>query len=90
MIQLSGSAGDSAQEIFNVTSGPRITLSPASGRPGIDVIVNGTGFLPTDTSCTISSPSSGSIILNAGCSVNAGSRTPQAASSLVMFCQVNM
>ncbi|MGA2625427.1 MAG: hypothetical protein ABSF63_00005 [Candidatus Bathyarchaeia archaeon] len=49
------SSGDFAQAVLNVVSGPKITLSPATGQPGAHILVNGTGFLPTDTSCTVTS-----------------------------------
>ncbi|MGA3406095.1 MAG: hypothetical protein ABSD49_10235, partial [Candidatus Bathyarchaeia archaeon] len=67
------SQGDFAQQLFHVTSNPTatITLSPASGPVGTDVIVNGTGFLPTDTSCSISSLTPG-FITNAGCAITTG------------------
>ncbi len=48
------SAGDFAQAVLNVVSGPKIGLTPSTGQPGAHILVNGTGFLPTDTSCTIS------------------------------------
>ena len=57
IIQVQGSGGDIAQAILNVVSGPAIFLSPASARTGAHILVNGTGFLPTDTSCSVSSPS---------------------------------
>ena len=79
VIQVDGSGGDSAQAIFDVTIGASITLSPASGRIGIHVNVNGTNFLPTDTACTISSPTSGTIILDGACAVNAGTGKPEAS-----------
>ncbi len=46
---------DTAQALLNVVGGPKISLNPATGQPGVHVEVNGTGFLPTDTSCTVSS-----------------------------------
>jgi len=79
VIQVSGDQGDSAQAVFSVTSGPSITLSPASGKIGIHVAVNGTNFLPTDTTCTISSPTSGSIILDGACAISAGTGKPEAS-----------
>lgn len=75
VIRVTGNQGDFAEGIINVTVGPRITLSPASGRTGTHVLVNGTGFLPTDTSCTISSPTWSGLILQGACSINAGSQT---------------
>jgi hypothetical protein len=73
VIQVAGSAGDSAQAIFSVTLGARITLSPGTASPGTHVDVNGTGFLPTDTSCTILSPGSSAVIsTSAGCATQLG------------------
>ncbi len=76
VIQVSGSAGDSAQAIFNVTAGAFIQLSginggfaslgkAASGPTGTHVSVTGSRFLPGDANsgtCSISSPSSGNVI----------------------------
>lgn len=75
IIQVTGNGGDSAQAILNVVGGPAIFLSPATGRPGTHVLVNGTGFLPTDTTCSLSSPSSSNPILSgtASCVVRSGS-----------------
>jgi hypothetical protein len=75
VIEVYGSAGDSAQAMFAVTVGPTLTLSPGSGRIGTDVIVNGTGFLPTDGTCTIYGPSS-SIVTAAACSMRLGTGNP--------------
>jgi hypothetical protein len=79
VIQASGDQGDFAQAIFNVASGPSITLSPASGTVGTHVVVNGTNFLPTDTSCTISSPTSSAVILDGACAISAGTGKPEAS-----------
>src|SRR5208337_1354566 len=66
--------GDSAQAILNVVSGPSIKLSPATGQPGTHVLVNGTGFLPTDQSCSVSSPGSNAIDPGtAACVIHVGS-----------------
>jgi hypothetical protein len=62
VIQVTGNGGDFAQAIVSVTSGPAITLKPTTGLPGASIIVNGTGFLPTDTSCAIGAPGSGAIL----------------------------
>jgi len=73
------SAGDFAQALLNVVSGPKIRLSPATGQPGAHIAVNGTGFLPTDTSCTLSTvgldANGHSAILSgtAGCAISVGS-----------------
>src|SRR5208282_1112661 len=61
--------GDYAQAIFTVTSGPTLLLLPPKGPTGTHVQINGTGFLPTDTTCTISAPNSGGIIVNAACTI---------------------
>ncbi len=74
VVQLSGNTGDFAEKTFHVVSGPKITLSPGSGGIGIQVIVNGTGFQPSDTSCSIS----GTPVLNGACSVSAGTGAPSA------------
>ena len=77
VIQASGNMGDSAQTILEVTGGAQLQLSPATGGPGLDVAVQGSGFLPTDTTCTISSPSSPSPILpgSAACVIQGGRAT---------------
>jgi hypothetical protein len=68
------SVGDFATAIFNVTLGPKITLSRGTAPPGLSVNVNGTGFLPTDTACSISSPGSGAVLsVTAACVKQAGS-----------------
>jgi len=73
IVQVTGSGGDFAQAIFNVTLGPKITLSPATVPPGHSVIVNGTSFLPIDTTCTITSPSANVVETgSAACVVRAG------------------
>ena len=66
------SVGDFAQQVFTVTGGPLITLSPANGVPGTDISVSGTGFQFSDQSCSITSPSSPNVVINAGCSVTSG------------------
>ncbi len=73
------SVGDFAQEVLNVVGGPAIKLKPSTGQPGVHVLVNGTGFLPTDTSCTISSVGfdanghSPLLAGTAGCAITVGS-----------------
>jgi hypothetical protein len=63
VIQVCGSPlGDFAQAIFNVTFGPVIRLFPSSGRIGIHVAFNGTGFLPTDVTCAVGAPGSGAVL----------------------------
>jgi len=63
VVEAFGNRGDFAQAVLKVSGGAQLQLSPASGAPGVDVSIKGTGFLPTDTTCTISSPSSPSPIL---------------------------
>ncbi|HUO41759.1 MAG TPA: hypothetical protein VMU35_02200 [Methylomirabilota bacterium] len=75
LVQVSCNQGDLAQAVFNVTLGPKLSLSPGTGAIGTHVLVNGTGFLPTDNTCTISGPGS-AIVLAAGCSIQAGTGTP--------------
>jgi len=53
-------------------------LSPATGQLGSHVLVIGSGFLPTDTTCTISSPTHNVILAGTvACVIQAGSGTPQ-------------
>jgi roadblock/LC7 domain-containing protein len=74
VIQVSGSAGDSAQAVFNVASGPTITLKPANGDADTYVAVSGSSFLPTDNFCTISSPGSNAVLAGtAECAINSSS-----------------
>ena len=68
----SPSAGDFAQQVFTVTAGPLITLSPANGVSGTDISVSGTGFQLSDQSCSITSPSNPNVVENPGCSVTSG------------------
>ena len=72
VIRVSGNGGDFAQSVFNVTVGAKLSLSPASGRIGTHAMVNGTGFLPTDHTCTISSPSGLILAGTAACSIQLG------------------
>jgi len=52
----------------------QVGLTPAVAAPGGHVSVQGTGFLPTDTTCTISSPNTPNLIFNgtAACVIQAG------------------
>ena len=74
VVQASGNMGDSAQTILEVSGGAQLLLSPATGGPGLDVVVQGSGFLPTDTTCTIGSPSSPNPILpgSGACVIQSG------------------
>jgi hypothetical protein len=65
------SVGDFAQQVFTVTGGPLITLSPATGVPGNDISVSGTGFQLSDQACSITSPNP-NVVINSGCSVTSG------------------
>ena len=78
VIQVSGNDGDFAQEILQVSGGAQIGLSPGTGAAGVDIAISGSGFLPTDTTCSISSPSSASLILagTVACVIQVGSGTP--------------
>ena len=68
------SVGDFAQALLNVVSGPAIRLYPTTGQPGAHVVVNGTGFLPTDTFCGIGAPGSNAVLPGTqACVVHAGS-----------------
>jgi hypothetical protein len=58
IVQVTGNGGDFAQAIFNVTQGALLVLSPTNGVIGAHISFTGTGFLPTDTSCTVVSGSS--------------------------------
>jgi hypothetical protein len=55
-----------------VQSEPVISLSGS----GHSISFTGAGFLPTDTTCYVSSPSSGNIIFSSACVVQAGTGTP--------------
>lgn len=75
VVQASGNDGDFAQAILQVVGGAQLGLSPATGQPGSDISFIGRGFLPTDTTCTISSPTSPNPILigTAACVIRTGS-----------------
>jgi hypothetical protein len=71
------SAGDFATEVLNVKGGPLLTLTPATGIIGSEILVNGTGFLPTDQSCSISGIGNGNVfnpvlVGSAGCIIGVG------------------
>ncbi len=74
IVQVNGNLGDFAQAIFNVTLGPSIILTPATGPVGIHVNFSGVGFLPTDTTCAVTSPGSG-LVIGAACVKQSGSTT---------------
>ncbi len=77
VIQASGNQGDFAQALLTVTGGAQVGLSPATAQPGVDVLVIASGFLPTDTTCTISSPTPNVVLKGTvACVIQAGSGTP--------------
>ena len=72
VLRVTGSTSDFAEATFTVVSGPTITLLPTSGPPGTVVIVTGSGFLPQDSTCSIS----GTPVQNPACSITLGSGAP--------------
>ena len=77
VIQATGNQGDFAQALLTVNGGAQVGLSPATGQPGVDVSVIASGFLPTDTTCTISSPTPNLVLKGTvACVIQAGSGTP--------------
>ena len=56
-----------------VQSEPVISLSSGSGH---NVSFAGAGFLPTDTTCSVSSPSSNAVIISSACVVQVGTGAP--------------
>jgi len=77
VIQATGDQGDFAQALLQVDGGAQVGLSPATGQPGTHVLVTASGFLPTDTRCTISSPSHNVILAGTvACAIQVGSGTP--------------
>jgi len=67
VIQVEGNKGRSVQAVFTVTGGPSFQLFPSSGGVGIQVTIKGTGFLPGDNPCSLSSPTDSSVVLNGAC-----------------------
>jgi len=59
--------------LITVQSEPVISLSGGSGH---NVSFAGAGFLPTDTTCSVSSPSSNAVILSSACVVQVGTGAP--------------
>ena len=57
--------------LTNIESSPVIGLSSGSGNVGLQIGINGSGFLPTDTACYFSSPSNPGVITSSAC-VSAG------------------
>jgi hypothetical protein len=75
VIRVTGNTGDFAEATFHVTSGPSITLTPNFGQIGAFINMAGTGFLPSDKTCTITG--TGSSVLNPACSIVQGSGAPK-------------
>jgi len=59
--------------LIAVQSEPQISLSGGSGH---NVSFVGAGFLPTDTTCAVSSPSANGVILSSACVVQVGTGRP--------------
>ena len=59
--------------LISVQSEPVIALGGGSGH---NVSFTGAGFLPTDTTCNVSSPSSNLVILSSACVVQVGTGAP--------------
>lgn len=77
VIQAAGNQGDYAQALLTVNGGAQVGLSPATAQPGVDVSVVASGFLPTDTTCTITSPTPNVVLTGTvACVIQAGSGTP--------------
>jgi hypothetical protein len=77
VIQATGSQGDFAQALLTVNGGAQVGLSPATSQPGVDVLVIASGFLPTDTACSISSSTRNVVLTGTvACVIQAGSGTP--------------
>jgi len=77
VIQATGNDGDFAQVLLQVDGGAQVGLSPATGQPGTDILVIASGFLPTDTTCTISSPTHNVLLAGTvACVIQVGSGTP--------------
>ena len=72
LVEASGNQGDFAQAVLDVNGGAQLFLSPASGPPGASVSIHGSGFLPSDNTCTISSPSSPNVVLTGACAIKGG------------------
>ena len=61
-------AGALVQATLVVDTGPVLKLTPSEGPIGTSVQLSGTWFQPSDSSCSVSSPTNGAIIVNGGCS----------------------
>lgn len=61
-------SGAVAQQVLVVDTGPVLQLMPSKGSVGTSVQFNATWLQPSDTSCTVSSPSGGAILTGAACS----------------------
>lgn len=71
-VRVTGSPSAIFVEATFIVTGPSIALFPSSGAIGTVVNANGTGFSFTDTTCIITSPSLGGVVVTPGCAINAG------------------
>jgi hypothetical protein len=62
--------------VINVESEPVISLSQTTVSAGVSISFSGAGFLPTDTTCSLSSPSSNNLIMSSACVIQAGTGVP--------------
>ena len=66
--------------VISAASAMRITVQSEAvislSGSGHDVSFTGAGFLPTDTTCYVSSPSSNGVILSSACVIQAGTGAP--------------
>ncbi|HUK51235.1 MAG TPA: hypothetical protein VLV18_09365, partial [Terriglobales bacterium] len=71
VVQVTGNGGDFAQTILSVGASTASIRATSSGRW---ISFQAIGLLPTDTTCTISSPSSPNVIVpgSAACVIQAG------------------
>jgi hypothetical protein len=71
---IGGPAGDSATASFQLIHPiPSLTINPNSAEVGANVTVSGSGFAPSDLTCTITG--SGGSILSPSCLISAGAVT---------------
>src|SRR5208282_3892969 len=71
LIQVAGNpVGDFAQAVFVIPTTIRVTLTPSAASPssGFRITISGTGFSPTDSTCSISSP----VAVNVDCLIQSG------------------
>jgi len=61
---------------MTVEAAPVISFSQGTSWIGLSISFTGAGFLPTDTTCLLSSPSSSSVILSSACVIQSGTGRP--------------